>query len=261
MILHWQEQALALLSVALLLPRNNSVLSRVSWAPATGQRNYLTHVRLHVQSTVQANIWQLRFHAAPSVLKDMHLDLATDENVLRHQITRSPDLPRIKQWRVLHHYGKKVDLEGLTKAELYYRETGRKLFRGVGADECRYCGQHGHKGDTCPNVSAEEQARMDQTESYAVSQSALSGQSLTQHKASGDAGDAEGPDDAARHEDADEADFERMVEDLDDGKTKQSNGQVEEAAQHADADEAELAAATAAPADDAGGGTGSSGAR
>ena len=215
-------------------------------------------MRLHVQSTVQANIWQLRFHAAPSVLKDMHLDLATDENVLRHQITRSPDLPRIKQWRVLHHYGKKVDLEGLTKAEVYYRETGNKLFRGVGADECRYCGQHGHKSDACPNVSAEAQARMEQAESFATLQS---GHSQTQYEVSGDAGDAEGPDDAARYEDADEADFERMVEDLDDGKMKDSNAQIEDAAQHADADEAEFAAATAAPADDAGSGSGSSGTR
>ena len=62
---------------------------------------------------MQANIWQLRFHAPPSVLKDVHHDLDTDENVLRHQVTRSRDVPRIKQWRAVHHYGKKFDTESL----------------------------------------------------------------------------------------------------------------------------------------------------
>jgi hypothetical protein len=62
---------------------------------------------------LQANIWQLRFHAPPSVLKDVRLDLDTDEDILRHQITRSRDVPRVKQWRVVHHYAKKFDIQTL----------------------------------------------------------------------------------------------------------------------------------------------------
>jgi hypothetical protein len=60
---------------------------------------------------VQADIWQLQFHSAPAVLKDVNHDLATDENILRWQVTRSRDLPRVKQWRVLREYGKMANLD------------------------------------------------------------------------------------------------------------------------------------------------------
>ena len=62
---------------------------------------------------LQALIWQLRFHSAPEVLADVNHNLATDENVLRYQVTRNRDLPKIKQWRVLKHYGARANLEAL----------------------------------------------------------------------------------------------------------------------------------------------------
>lgn len=62
---------------------------------------------------VQAQIWQLRFHAAPTTLKDVNHDLATNEDVLRHQVTRSRDRPKIKQWRVAHHYTRLADFDAM----------------------------------------------------------------------------------------------------------------------------------------------------
>ena len=52
----------------------------------------------------QANIWQLQFHAPPTVLEHVHHDLATDERLLRHQVSKARELPRVRQWRVVHHY-------------------------------------------------------------------------------------------------------------------------------------------------------------
>lgn len=62
---------------------------------------------------VQAQIWQLRFHAAPAILKAVHHDLATTEDVLRYQVTRSRDKPKIKQWRVAHHYSRLADFDSI----------------------------------------------------------------------------------------------------------------------------------------------------
>ena len=52
---------------------------------------------------MQAQIWQLQFQASPSLLKDVRLDLATDEDILRYQVTRSKDLALRKDWR-MHHF-------------------------------------------------------------------------------------------------------------------------------------------------------------
>jgi hypothetical protein len=55
---------------------------------------------------LQANIWQLHFHGPPSLLGEITHDLATDERLLRHQITKTPEVPKLKQWQLVRHYEK-----------------------------------------------------------------------------------------------------------------------------------------------------------
>jgi hypothetical protein len=61
--------------------------------------------------SMQANIWQLGFHAAPSSLKSVNLDLSTDDNILRYQVTKSRDLAKVRQWRVVEYFGKQAALQ------------------------------------------------------------------------------------------------------------------------------------------------------
>lgn len=54
---------------------------------------------------MQAHALQLRFHSAPALLADVHHGLSTDERVLRYQIMKYRDVPKIRQWRAIMLYG------------------------------------------------------------------------------------------------------------------------------------------------------------
>lgn len=66
---------------------------------------YLCSSNPNVWLYVQAHALQLRFHAGPSLLGDIHHGLSTDERVLRYQITKYRDVPKIRQWRAIMQYG------------------------------------------------------------------------------------------------------------------------------------------------------------
>lgn len=54
---------------------------------------------------MQAHAWSLGFHAAPSLLSDISHNLATDEKVLRYQVSKYRDVAKIRQWRAMMQYG------------------------------------------------------------------------------------------------------------------------------------------------------------
>jgi ribosomal protein S6 len=49
--------------------------------------------QITLNCTLQADVWQLQFKAAPSVLEDVEHNLRVDERVLRYLIQKQPDLP------------------------------------------------------------------------------------------------------------------------------------------------------------------------
>lgn len=71
----------------------------------------------------EAYALQMRFHAGPSLLDDVHHGLSTDERVLRYQIMKYRDVPKIKQWRAVMQYG---DSDQATKdiASIWTRPAG-----------------------------------------------------------------------------------------------------------------------------------------
>lgn len=74
-------------------------------------------------SRMQAYALQMRFHAGPALLDDVHHGLSTDERVLRYQIMKYRDVPKIKQWRAAMQYG---DSDQATKdiASMWTRPAG-----------------------------------------------------------------------------------------------------------------------------------------
>lgn len=53
---------------------------------------------------VQAFVWQVKFHSAPSALTDVDHDLRTDERVIRYIVTKADESVKMKQWRIFQQY-------------------------------------------------------------------------------------------------------------------------------------------------------------
>ena len=58
--------------------------------------------------TSQADVWQLQFKAAPSVLEDVDHNLRVDERVLRYLIQKQPELPTMPNTHNVQKWARRI---------------------------------------------------------------------------------------------------------------------------------------------------------